>query len=116
MRTRRTRPHSSAQTIRVVMVEPRLLLGVAVREVLRQEVGIEVVAQVRSAVEALEIVDKAAPDVILMGGNLGEGSSAGAVRRLHDETPSTPLVVLGGEDDDASIVEAVQMGATGHVA
>jgi DNA-binding NarL/FixJ family response regulator len=97
------------------MVEPRLLLGVAVREVLEQEAGIEVVAQVRSADEALEIVGETAPDVILMGGALGEPSSAGAARRLHDETPSTAFVVLGGQDDDASIVEAVQMGATGHV-
>jgi DNA-binding NarL/FixJ family response regulator len=116
MRARRTAPQPSSETIRVVMVEPRSLLGVAVREVLQQEAGIEVVAQVRSADEALEIVDEAAPDVILLGGALGEGSSAaGAARRLHDETPTTGFVVLGGEDDDASIVGAVQMGATGHV-
>jgi DNA-binding NarL/FixJ family response regulator len=97
------------------MVEPRSLVGVAVREVLQHEDGIDVVAQVRSADEALEIVDDAAPDVSLMGGAAAESSTAGAARRLHDETPNTAFVVLGGADDDASLVEAVQMGATGHV-
>jgi DNA-binding NarL/FixJ family response regulator len=98
------------------MVEPRSLLGVAVREVLEGEDGIEVVAQVRSADEALEIVDAAAPDVILVGGTLTEPTDTDAARRLRDGMPSSGLVVLGGEDDDASIVGAVQIGATGHVA
>lgn len=116
MRARRFATRPSAETIRVVMVEPRSLLGVAVREVLEQEDGIEVIAQVYSADEALAIVDYAAPDVILMGGTLSEPTDTEAARRLHDGTPSSGLVVLGGEDDDASIVGAVQIGATGHVA
>ena len=116
MRARRFAARPSAETIRVVMVEPRSLLGFAVREVLEQEDGIEVVAQVRSADEALEIVDGAAPDIILMGGTLAEATDTEAARRLRDGTPGSGLVVLGGEDDDASIVGAVQIGATGHVA
>jgi DNA-binding NarL/FixJ family response regulator len=116
MRARRFAARPSAETIRVVMVESRSLLGFAVREVLEQEDGIEVVAQVRSADEALEIVDGAAPDIILMGGALAEPIDTEAARRLRDGTPSSGLVVLGGEDDDASIVGAVQIGATGHVA
>jgi DNA-binding NarL/FixJ family response regulator len=116
MRTRRFAARSSAETIRVVMVEPRSLVGVAVREVLDHEDGIEVVAQVRSAEEALEIVEGAAPDIILIGGTLAEPTDTEAARRLRDGTPSSGLIVLGGEDDDASIVGAVQIGATGHVA
>ena len=35
---------------------------------------------------------------------------------MHQEAPGSPLVVLGGEDDDASILEAMEVGATAHVA
>lgn len=115
MRARRSAPRASMDPIRVVMVEPRSLLGVAVREVLDHSDGIDVVAQVRSSGEALEIVDVAAPDVILVSGPLADEVETEAARRLHDETPQTALVVLGGEDDDTSIVGAVQIGATGHV-
>lgn len=115
MRARRTPARSSTDAIRVVMVEPRSLLGVAVREVLEGENGIEVVAQVQSPDEARGIVDAAAPDVILVSGQLAEPEDTAAARRLRDETPRSALVVLGGDDDDASIVGAVQIGATGHV-
>lgn len=116
MRPRRLAARPAAETIRVVMVEPRSLLGFAVREVLEQEDGIEVIAQVHSANEARAIVDYAAPDVILIGGTLNEPTDTDAARRLRDDTPNSGVVVFGGEDDDASIVEAIQIGATGHVA
>ena len=114
MRARRLAARS-ADTIRVVMVEPRSLLGVAIRTVLDDEDGIEVVAQVRSSAEALDIVESASPDVILVSGNLAEPSDTEDARRLHDETPGSVMVVLGGDDDDSSIVGAVQIGATGHI-
>jgi DNA-binding NarL/FixJ family response regulator len=108
-------PDRIAATIRVVMVEPRALLGAGVREVLDRESGIEVVAQVRSPDEALRIVDEAAPDVILVDVAPSEASAPSAARRLRRGTPETALVVLGGEDDDASIVDAVEIGAAGHI-
>jgi len=107
-------PHPSAE-IRVVMVESRALLGIGVREVLDRAAGIEVVAQVRSADEALRIVKGAAPDVILVNVPVDEASASDAARRLHEQTPEAALVVLGGEDDDASIVGAAELGASGHV-
>jgi len=107
-------PDPEAETIRIVVVESRTVLGLGVREVLDQEPGIEVVAQVRSADDALPILDEAAPDVILVNAPLDE-STASDASRLHDWTPGSALVVLGGDDDDASIVGAVEIGATGHV-
>jgi DNA-binding NarL/FixJ family response regulator len=115
MRARLSAVRGPADPIRVVMVEPRSLLGVAVREVLDHQDGIEVIAEVRSAADALDLVDAASPDVILVSGSLTDPSETEAARRLRDETPRSAVVVLGGEDDDASIVGAVQIGATGHV-
>jgi DNA-binding NarL/FixJ family response regulator len=115
MRARPSVVRAPTDPIRVVMVEPRSLLGVAVRDVLDRENGIEVVAEVRSPAEALEVLDVASPDVILVSGALTDPADTDAARRLHDETPRSAVVVLGGDDDDASIVGAVQIGATGHV-
>jgi DNA-binding NarL/FixJ family response regulator len=113
--TERWRPPDPSDEIRVVMVESRALLGIGIREVLDQEPGIEVVAQVSSASDALPIVNDVAPDVILVNVPPDEDSHGGDARRLHEESPGSALVVLGGEDDDASIVGAVEMGANGHV-
>jgi DNA-binding NarL/FixJ family response regulator len=103
------------EPIRLVIVESRELLGIGIREVLDQAPGIEIVAQVQSPDQAISVIDAAAPDVVLVDVPQ-EADAADAVRRMHQGAPDSPLVVLGGEDDDASILEAMEVGATAHVA
>ena len=106
---------SSDEPIRLVIVESRELLGIGIREVLDRAPGIEIVAQVQSPDEAMSVIDSVAPDVVLVDVPQ-EADAADAVRRMHQGAPDSPLVVLGGEDDDASIIEAMEVGATAHVA
>lgn len=111
----RTIPRPGSQPIRLMVVEPRALLALGVREVLDREPDIEVVAQVRWAEEALPVVDEAAPDVILVNAAVAEPGAGAATRQLHRELPGSALVVIGGGDDDASIVGALELGAAAHV-
>lgn len=92
------------------------MLGVGVREILDRETDIEVVGQVASPDEALWVVDQTAPDVVLVNAPPAESSEGEATMRLRRESPDAAFVVLGGGDDDASIVGAVEMGAMAHVA
>jgi DNA-binding NarL/FixJ family response regulator len=102
------RPHP-ADLIRLMVVEPRTLLGVGVREILEREDDIEVVAQTQSAAEAIPIVGEAAPDVILV--NLPSELPAAAFRPpAPAQTPNAALIVMGGDDDDASIVRHSRSG------
>jgi DNA-binding NarL/FixJ family response regulator len=112
-RTQVTAPQ--LQTIRIVLVEPRALVGLGIRGVLDNEPDMEVVAEVRSADEALAVVEERAPDVLVLDVELREPSASAATRRLTQEAPSSGIVVVGREDDDASILEAIELGATGHV-
>jgi DNA-binding NarL/FixJ family response regulator len=113
------RLHSTAsqlEMIRIVLVEPRALVGLGIRGVIDNEPDMEVVAEVRSADEALAVVEDRAPDVLVLDVELREPSANAATRRLTQEAPGTAIVVVGREDDDASILEAIELGATGHVA
>jgi DNA-binding NarL/FixJ family response regulator len=111
----RTVPRLSHQPIRLMVVESRALLAVGVREVLDREPDIEIVALVRWPQEAISVVDEAAPDVILVSAPAAEPEAAAATRQLHRETPGSALVILGGGDDDASLVGAIELGAAAHV-
>jgi len=113
---RTSAPDATADPIRLVMVEPRPMMGVGLREILDREVDIEVVGQVASPDEALQIVDETAPDVVLLNSPPAESAESEATMRLRRESPDAAFVVLGGADDDASIVGAVEMGAMAHVA
>src|SRR4029453_6162281 len=81
-----------------------------------REEDMEVVAQTGSTAEAIPTVGEASPDVILVTIPPEEPAAPEAAPQLHREMPDSAMVVLGGEDDDASIVEALEVGATGHVA
>jgi DNA-binding NarL/FixJ family response regulator len=107
-------PH--LEMIRIVLVEPRALVGLGIRGVIDNEPDMEVVAEVRSADEALAVVEDRAPDVLVLDVELHEPLANAATRRLTQEAPTTGIVVVGREDDDASILEAIEIGATGHVA
>ena len=101
--------------IRIVLVEPSAVMGMGLREALDGEPDMEVVAEVRSADDALAAAEADNPDVIVLDVELNVPSASSAKRRLAEEAPDSGIVVLGREDDDASILEAIEIGAMGHV-
>jgi DNA-binding NarL/FixJ family response regulator len=115
MRARTTHSGSPLGPIRLVMVEPRPLVATGVRRILDQEWDIDVVGQASSPEEAQSVVIATAPDVILIDGSVDEAAGNVATRRLRRATPDAAYVVLGGQDDDASILEAVEIGAMAHI-
>jgi two-component system, NarL family, response regulator DegU len=115
---RRRRPTSPPPDapIRLVVVEPSAILGVGVREIPEREPDIEVVAYVRTPGEAMSAIDEADPDVVLVDVEFPQPEATEATRRLHQGAPESVLIVMGGDDDDASIVGAVGIGATARIA
>lgn len=112
---RRTTNARPDRPIRLVVVEPQSILGMGLREILDGEPDIDVVAYASTTDEAIRLIDGAAPDVVLVDAALPGADEAEATRRLRQGAGDAALVVLG-RGDDASIVEAVGVGATGHVA
>ena len=98
------------------MVEPRAINGVGVLEILEHEVDIDVVGYAATTAEAIAVVDEAAPDVVLVDVSSPTSDSTDATRRLRKGAPESGFIVMGRDDDDASIVEAAEVGATAHVA
>lgn len=114
-----SRPASTVpnlETIRIVLVEPTALTGIGIRDALDGEPDMEVVAEVRSADDALAVAEDRAPDVFIIDVELQEPLTNAATHRLALEAPGSGIVVVGRDDDDASILGAIELGAMGHVA
>ena len=116
MAPRRKPTAASDPPIRVVVIEPRTILGVGVREILDQIPDFEVIAHVLTPAEAVPFVDGATPDVVLVDVPIPEADATDAARRLRQGAPNSAFVVMGRDDDDASIVGAFEIGAVAHVA
>jgi DNA-binding NarL/FixJ family response regulator len=113
---RQTTVADADPTISLVVVEPRAILGIGVREVLEGTPDFDVVAYVETPAEAMSFVDGTTPDVVLVDVGLPVPADAEATRRLRQGAPNSAFVVMGRDDDDASIVNAVELGAVAHVA
>jgi two-component system, NarL family, response regulator DegU len=111
---RRSTTDASDDPIRLVVVEPRAILSVGVREILDQAQGIEVVGYADTPAEAMTILDTEDPDVVLVDVGLPESAGNEETRRLHQGAPNAALVVMG-PDDDASIIGAAEVGAVARV-
>jgi DNA-binding NarL/FixJ family response regulator len=113
---RHTTVADADQTISLVVVEPRAILGIGVREVLEGTPDFDVVAYVGTPAEAMSFVDGTTPDVVLVDVGLPVPDDTESTRRLRQGAPNSAFVVMGRDDDDASIVSAVELGAVAHVA
>jgi len=82
---------------------------------LLQERGIEVVADVGMAREALALVSEKDPDVILMDLNMPGMSGIEAIQRLTATAPLKSVIVLTVMADEDSLMDALRAGACGYV-
>jgi DNA-binding NarL/FixJ family response regulator len=77
--------------------------------------GIEVVAAGADGAEAVELVDRHEPDVVLMDLQMPRLDGVAATREIRARRPSTQVVVLTTYADDRSILAALAAGAIGFL-
>lgn len=102
------------ETIRLVLVEPRVLYGAGVRDILEREPDIEVVAQARTTGEVPDLLTSQ-PDVVLVDIEPSEPSTVAATLQLRRDMPEAAVIIVGSPTDDDDLFRSVQAGAAAHV-
>ncbi|MFD9595014.1 response regulator [Kitasatospora sp. NPDC059973] len=77
--------------------------------------GIEVVGAAADGEEAVELVERHRPDVVLMDLRMPRCDGVEATRRIRAAHPETEVVVLTTYADDESLFPALQAGARGYL-
>jgi DNA-binding NarL/FixJ family response regulator len=76
---------------------------------------IEAVGEATNGREALEMVKKLAPDVVLMDIAMPLMNGLEATRRIHKEFPQTKVIVLTQYEDREYVLPVIEAGAGGFV-
>jgi DNA-binding NarL/FixJ family response regulator len=79
--------------------------------VVEQEEGLDVVGLAAATSEALELVGRVAPDVVIVGWGWEEERCVEVVERLHSGFPSLPLLVISADLRPEQIQKALAVGA-----
>ncbi|HET7479982.1 MAG TPA: response regulator transcription factor [Rubrobacteraceae bacterium] len=100
---------------RVVLADDSALSRRAVRSLLKNEAGFEIVGEAGDGFEALQLARELGPDLILMDLDMPHCDGLLATRLIKRELPSSKVVILTVSDDAADLFEAIQNGAQGYL-
>ncbi|UKY55383.1 response regulator transcription factor [Streptomyces inhibens] len=82
---------------------------------LESDPGIEVVGQAGSGEEAVTLVGRLAPDVVLLDLRMGGLDGVGATGQILRRSPGTKVVIVTTYEEDSDILRAVEAGAAGYL-
>lgn len=101
--------------IRVLVVDDHDLFRRGLTEVLEEEEDLEVVGEARNGREAIDQVDRFAPDVVFMDLNMPEKNGIETTAYLTQKWPDLKVLVLTVSEEAADLYHALSVGARGYV-
>jgi len=100
--------------MRIVLVDDHALFRDGVSSLL-QAWGHQVVGHGSSGTEALGLVDRLAPDLVLMDVRMPGMSGVEATGAIAASHPETPIVMLTVSEDEEDLFAAIRAGARGYL-
>ena len=100
--------------MKVMLVDDRPLVRNGIASLLRTR-GHDVVAEAGNGREALGMLERVSPDLVLMDIRMPEMGGLEATRLIKARAPDTKIVMLTVSDDEQDLFEAVKSGAHGYL-
>jgi len=104
-----------AETISIVLADDHTVVRKALRVLLEEEPGFEVVAEAEDAGAAIRYLRGHKPDVLILDLNMPGRPSLEAIPEMQEASPDTKIVVLTMQKEPAFARQALQHGVLGYV-
>ena len=106
---------ASLKRTRILIVDDHPVVREGLVQQLDREPDFEVCAQADNASQALEIVDRIKPDLVLADINLPGRSGLELIREIRVIAPKTPVLVLSMHDESVFAERVLRAGGRGYV-
>lgn len=101
--------------MKVLVCDDQAIVRDGLELLLKLEAEIEVVGAAQDGAEAVEMVDKFLPDLVLMDLKMPGMNGVEATRRICASHPGIKVLVLTTFDDDEWVFDAIRAGAGGYI-
>ena len=103
--------------IRICLVEDNANYAESIREVITSSEGMEFLSQYGSAGECQEVFQASPPpaDIILLDYRLPDRNGLTLMPLFQEKAPDAGVIVLTGNDDYRTVLEAIQLGVLGYI-
>ncbi len=98
-----------------MIAEDHALVREGTRQILEDQPGLEVVGEAQDGEEAVALVSRLHPDVVLMDIAMPKLNGIEATRRIKQHSPSTSVLLLTAYDDAQYIYALLDAGAAGYL-
>jgi len=101
--------------IRIVVVDDHEVVRRGLRALFSTESDLQVVAEAANGREAVSVVERESPDVVLMDLVMPVMDGVEAIRRIKASRPESRVLVLTSFGSDSKLFPAVKAGAIGYL-
>ncbi len=101
--------------VKVLIADDHTLFRQGLRRILQDYDDLAVVGEAADGEEALALVERLKPDVVLMDVNMPDASGPEATRRLREAHPQTQVIMLTVSDKDEDLFASIKAGARGYL-
>jgi DNA-binding NarL/FixJ family response regulator len=101
--------------IRIVLADDHVILRQGTRQLLEHESDMEVVGEASDGAEAVQLVSKLKPDIVIIDVAMPGMNGIEATKKIKEILPGTKILVLTGYDLDEYIFSFLEMGAAGYL-
>jgi DNA-binding NarL/FixJ family response regulator len=101
--------------IKVIICDDQAIIRDGLEMLLKLEKDIEVLGQAQDGAEAVEVVKRAQPDLVLMDLKMPGVNGIEATRQIRANYPQVKVLVLTTYDDDEWVFDAIRAGASGYL-
>jgi DNA-binding NarL/FixJ family response regulator len=101
--------------LRVLLADDHALMRAGIRALLDRLPGVEVVGEAGNGREALEMIKRSAPNVLLMDISMPELGGLEALPRIVKSFPAVKVLILSRHASEEYVLRALRCGAAGYM-
>ena len=101
--------------ISIVIADDHPLMRRALRDLLEQEQDLQVLGEAGNGREAIELIERYSPDVVIMDIAMPVMNGVEATERIKASSPRTSVLILTVHTDIETIFSILQAGASGYL-
>ena len=101
--------------VSIVIVDDHAVVREGLRTLLRGYQGMEIVGEASDGWEALELVQRSKPDVVLVDLAMPRLNGFAATREILRKAPKTKILVLSSSSDEECVLALLEAGAAGFL-
>jgi two-component system response regulator NreC len=101
--------------IDILIADDHAIVRTGLRALLRSEPGLQLVGEATGGYEAIELVGKTRPDILILDLSMPDLDGIAVTRQLKPQYPDLRILILTVHEDEAMLREAIRAGASGYI-